>query len=612
MALSVSTTITASTVSDWGSAFLAALTPVDILQLLLAAVAVLVLTSMKLPYFRHSKGHAHHFPRLHATQVQNQQPLTAAIAQRPQQQPACLAAKATKTPLSPFVAPTLKAETFCGQVDELLQWMAPTAETDATLQKLSAHVQTVLSEVFPEVAVSSFAPTNLSRVSAFGVAVPEVDIVGNVSPEDMILHLQPFWPKICLRNLSAIKLQKCAIRTCTDLLTNVGGLKFRRSAFRLDEPKVTLLVPAALGFHSESIPIDFALNVVGPLQSAAVLTECGQFEPRAKALILLVRRWAKDRGLCHASSGRLSPYAWMMLCIYFCQVGLEGPLLPPLSAFKSAAQLGQAGMNRERSPVVSPQQWHRLGHPTNIATLSVGDLFRRFLHFYSQDITWAKEGVCPRTGKRASVPLNLSLHVIVDEEGRSAVGPTIEDPLQPDRNLGTSLSAQGLSRVHEELQRAHELVQAGAALSEIVDPWLPPSDDTLDVMSAKPRREDMACSNQQRRGSTDSRGWRHRPSEVPQRRTSRTGDELMPKMGRQVSRSSSSSSSFMWEDEEELHSKLGKAVLGRLCERRDGATALAVATDLLQESLTGQSSHTLDHFLAALRVEGLADSSMAG
>jgi len=570
---------------------MATFTLVDIIQLLLAAVTVLVLTSMKLPYFRPSKGHRQQVPQRCASQVPHQQvrqPEPHKVGKALRQPSPCSVVQPAKTTACPFAEPTFKAATFCGQVDELLRRMAPTADTDVTLQRLSKHVQNVLAEVFPEVVVSGFAPTNLARVSAFGVAVPEVDIVGNVSPDDMIKHLQPHWPKINLRQLSGLKLQKCAIRTCTDLLTNSGGLKFRRSAFRLDEPKVTLLVPANLGIHSESIPIDFALNVVGPHQSAAVLTECGQFDPRAKALILLVRRWAKDRGLCHASSGRLSPYAWMMLSIYFCQVGLEGgPLLPPLSTFKSAAQLGHHGMpgrrpSTEWSSVVSPQQWHRLAHSASIASMSVGDLFRRFLQFYTKEISWAKEGICPRLAKRASVPLNLNLHVIVDEEGGSQVGPTIEDPLQPGRNLGTSLSAQGLSRVRQELERAYNLVQTGAALSDILEPWMPPSDSTYDV--GEKQREDRVRSEKEFRRSTNQRVWQRRPSEMSRR-------------------SSSSSSSYMWEDEEELHSKLGKAVLGRLREH-DGANALAVASDLLQDQLTASTSQTFEHVLAALRAEG--------
>merc|ERR1719310_418023 len=90
---------------------------------------------------------------------------------------------------------------------------------------------------------------------------------------------------------------------CTDRLVASAGLKFRRSAFRGEEPRVTLLVPSALGFFKEAIPVDFSINSVTPFYTAALLTECGQIDVRAKALILFVKRWAKDRGICHAAKG---------------------------------------------------------------------------------------------------------------------------------------------------------------------------------------------------------------------------------------------------------------------------------------------------------------------
>merc|ERR1719149_251717 len=117
------------------------------------------------------------------------------------------------------------------------------------------------------------------------------------------------------------KLQKSAIRACTDRLVSAGGFKFRRSAFRGEEPKVTLLVPASFGVSDESIPIDFTVNSTTPFYNMALLTECGKKEARARALILLVKRWAKDRGVCHAAKGHLSPYPWSLLVIYFLQAG---------------------------------------------------------------------------------------------------------------------------------------------------------------------------------------------------------------------------------------------------------------------------------------------------
>ena len=36
----------------------------------------------------------------------------------------------------------------------------------------------------------------------------------------------------------------------------------------------------------------------------------GQIEPKSKVLIVFVRRWAKDRGICQAATNHMSPHAW--------------------------------------------------------------------------------------------------------------------------------------------------------------------------------------------------------------------------------------------------------------------------------------------------------------
>lgn len=165
-----------------------------------------------------------------------------------------------------------------------------------------------LAKVFPESDVRGFAASDLMRGTAFGVAVPDVDTVVCLQPR----VLQSVMVYSSRRRSSTggedcSKFKKTALRMRTDQLIS-GGFKFRRSAFRGREPKVTLLAPAELGFHDESIPIDLSINSTTPLHNAWLLTECGRLDPRAQALALLVRRWAKDRGVCLAAKGHISPY----------------------------------------------------------------------------------------------------------------------------------------------------------------------------------------------------------------------------------------------------------------------------------------------------------------
>lgn len=368
----------------------------------------------------------------------------------------------------PVAPKRFTADCWDTQVCELLDLITPSPETDKVVQKLTRHVQQKLSQVIPDVEVIGFASGDISRGSAFGVAVPELDVVVNVSPKAWNAKFQA--SPTSTAPADERRLQKAAIRTFTDVLVSNGGMKFRRSAFRGQDPKVTLLAPASLGFHGEAIPLDFTVNSSVPLHNAALLMECGHLEPRSKELILLVKRWAKDRGICHAAKGHLSPYAWTLLSIYFLQVAGEdgSPLLPPLHKFKTSSSLMKvAGAHGEPEPVVVAVKAAVEGRKP------AGALFKDFFAFY-HDFQWANEVVCVRQGVRAQPQASLPVHTVVAEDGTSMPGPNIEDPFDTVRNLGDCITCFTWARLQEELSRAKRLSTCNGSLSELLELWVPP------------------------------------------------------------------------------------------------------------------------------------------
>jgi len=364
----------------------------------------------------------------------------------------------------PIAAPTFQSCDWEAQVNELLGQIAPSADDDKIVGRLAHRVEEALKAILPEVEVVGFASGSLGRNKAFGVAVPEVDIVANVNPVALMKRLGGKGGNHAAGN-DAHKLRKMAIRACTDRLVAVGGFKFRRSAFRGDEPKVTLLAPASFGLSSDAIPIDFSVNAAIPLYNAALLTECGHLDSRARALILMVKRWAKDRGVCHAAKGHLSPYTWGLLSIFFLQVhDQEAPLLPKLTSFKMASGLMKHPANDD------DKSW---APSTSVTT--VGELFKQFMNFYNSQFDWKTEAVSVRLGKREKPGLNLPIHVVLHEnDSTTEVGPSIEDPFNDARNLGNVMTAASLARLREELARATTMCSNGS-LTQLLEPWAPPA-----------------------------------------------------------------------------------------------------------------------------------------
>jgi len=392
-------------------------------------------------------------------------------------------AEVRKPSSQPVSAPIFQGKEWDAEVDELVTQIMPSQEGERVVDTIADFVRQRLRTMIPEVEVIGFASSDVIRGTAFGVAVPEVDIVVNVPPQILASRLQGRAPRGDASSAAADphKLLKSALRTCTDRLVATGGFKFRRSAFRGDEPKVTLLVPASFGVSSESIPIDFSVNSTTPLYNMALLSESAKKEALAKPLILLVKRWAKDRGVCHGAKGHLSPYQWTLLTIYFLQVGSSSEsgkgLLPAVEEFKAVSTL----MDTERGPRPQDSQRQLLTIPAaptaelENTSKTVGSLFKNFIKFYHETFQWQKEAICVRTGKRAPPSLSLPLHIVVNEDTNvSEVAPTIEDPFSPNRNLGAGMTAPTLARLHEEISRAHRLCSDGASLTHLLEPWAPP------------------------------------------------------------------------------------------------------------------------------------------
>lgn len=316
-----------------------------------------------------------------------------------------------KPSVMPVVAPTFHANGFEAEVRELLLNMAPSAESDAAVAAIALAVQRAVKRSFPQAKAEGFACCNPLSSKAFGVAVPEVEITITTPLLDC---------------KDSLKMQKSAVRTCTDLLVSSGTFKFRRSAFRGSEPKVTLVAQ----IQEYSVAVNVSVNTLSPHRCAELLAECGRANLQARDCILLVRRWAKDRGLSHAAKGHFSPYCWTVLAIYALQ--LEEVL--PVLGEDAAASTSQR---------------------------SAAELFQAFIHFYI-GFDWTKPVAACVAGSTCT----------------ASAWPWIQDPFEPS-NLASATPAH-LERVGEELLRAQDLLSKDESLSQLLQPWAPDAEPGQD------------------------------------------------------------------------------------------------------------------------------------
>jgi hypothetical protein len=199
-----------------------------------------------------------------------------------------------------------------------------------------------------------------------------------------------------------------------------------------------------------------------------------------------VKRWAKDRGVCHAAKGHLPPYAWHLLCIFFLQClgdeeGKDG-MLPAFDKFDwSTSPVGN------KKACVSSEAGASWIVPKEHAGLEAPELLKQFFRFYRYTVNWSKEGVSLHRAARGPLPKRMKTAVIqpIDVNDSSVYSPeftfgepqialSIEDPWEPTRNLSADLTYFALCRMKEELCRACNLCAENASLSKLLEPWVPP------------------------------------------------------------------------------------------------------------------------------------------
>lgn len=376
----------------------------------------------------------------------------------------------------PVTAPVFEALGWNAQVDELCKRQSISRAGLEAVQQIAQAVQRVVMPMMRDGDVDGYVNGSIARGLAFNVAVPEIDIVLSAEPE-ALLDLLPSRPMVNAARRNPRLLQKTAIRACTDTLIAKGGFTFRRSSFRTEDPKVTLHAPPSVCGVAEGVAFNFSINNAMPLHDAALITECEHLDPRAKALILFVRRWAKDRGIAHVSKGHLPPYAWSLLCVYYLQV-CPSPILPPMCGFPQCSKL--AGLDYES----------KASSEIGKSDVSVADLFKGFVAFFADQIKWADEAVSVRAGRRAPPSIRTPLNIFEDDDNTKLVAPVVVDPFTANNNLGEAMTRFSVLRLRKELVRANWYCRHHASLTQLLEPWSPPEQDEDDDSSGKQPQEE--------------------------------------------------------------------------------------------------------------------------
>jgi hypothetical protein len=189
-----------STMAMFFVACVCALLPLDISQMSFAILgAILYAMLQNSDHFTPKKpaALAKKPPAAYANQMRNAPPRPMHIAKVQGRAteavhnkiPAPSVPEVRKASVLPIAAPTFQSRGWDAEVQELLLQITPTAATEEIVNQLASVVGQTIKTIIPEVEMFGFASGNLNFGKAFGVAVPEVDIVATVSPQALFSRL---------------------------------------------------------------------------------------------------------------------------------------------------------------------------------------------------------------------------------------------------------------------------------------------------------------------------------------------------------------------------------------------------------------------------------------
>eukprot|EP00397_Hematodinium_sp_SG-2012_P027009 GEMP01028347.1.p1 GENE.GEMP01028347.1~~GEMP01028347.1.p1 ORF type:complete len:510 (-),score=104.03 GEMP01028347.1:724-2253(-) len=220
-----------------------------------------------------------------------------------------------------------------------------------------------------------------------------------------------------------------ALNKLLPLLENDGFLVIER-VWTSRVPVLKLLAPT-------DIEVDISYNNMDARKNTLLIGQYIKLDsPNIGGLIRLVKQWAKAKGVCGASMGHLSSYAWTLAALFYLQIEHR---LPNLQV------------------EVDLKEWA----DNTLYTLGLEKLFHNFFVFYADNFQWGAEVASIRCGKRVRWNKSEELNETLRQWTRPVLD--IEDPYDrcggtqhsKRRNLSVVLTKEeDIDRVRDEIVAA--------------------------------------------------------------------------------------------------------------------------------------------------------------
>eukprot|EP00768_Dysnectes_brevis_P005368 gnl/Dysnectes_brevis/384_a426_2994.p1 GENE.gnl/Dysnectes_brevis/384_a426_2994~~gnl/Dysnectes_brevis/384_a426_2994.p1 ORF type:complete len:549 (-),score=222.11 gnl/Dysnectes_brevis/384_a426_2994:633-2063(-) len=343
--------------------------------------------------------------------------------------------------------PALLLERMQPQVEATISTLSDRGISSEIVREVVWRLQQVVSAVLPE-----------AKVAPYGGAISRLSLTsGDV---DLTLLLPREYTEEekgeMLGNISVAATKAGAILVHEALTARIPVI---RLAHELADPatgEVTV------------VESDLTVNNRLGVRNTLLLHEYMCADPRARPLVLMVKHWAKRRGVNSSFMGTLSSYGFVILIIFYLQQ-LQQPVLPSLQPGLHPAPV----MGFDTGFLTAGQGWNRAkrvagraGRSLTQNKDSMAKLLFGFFRFYAYEFDFGTSVISIRLGRALSreekgwpFTARVSLEAVGDADS-SLFDPLaryllcIEDPFEHCMNVGRTVGWDGYKLVGLEFRRA--------------------------------------------------------------------------------------------------------------------------------------------------------------
>ncbi|KAI9230731.1 MAG: hypothetical protein DHS80DRAFT_28621 [Piptocephalis tieghemiana] len=201
--------------------------------------------------------------------------------------------------------------------------------------------------------------------------------------------------------------------------------------------------------------------------------------PHIRPLLMVMKRWAKVRGIGDAHLDTLNSYTYCLMMFYYLQLQGNLPPLQQLCCSKpltlpatpsSPPMVGRCfacGRPLPSEPQYGYEAYFLRGWKGHTRNSSLTTLLMGFFHFYAFEFDYAKDVVSPRLGQ----PLSRADKgwTRKTQAGKSAL--CVEDPFVLERNTARTASVDSVHGIRWEMERAWRCLVEGQGLPDLLLPW---------------------------------------------------------------------------------------------------------------------------------------------